>query len=235
MFRRNVPDMSRDPNTGELNVPVARRSPMPQVAWVFWLRPGSEAMLEELILMLRNSPGNFHIKKVWHLTVPYAGGALPDRVTEFCNPQIPGTGEFAMMVFRGFFVFSNSGPLIKDIIRTKYGVDNNHSIIERENFDLFERELPNSLNALLWLRGKNLLPVLDDYMAFAEADSELPDPDWQSIVRGQVEEDVRRSQFVRYPSKASIPPNIRSGAFEEARAGSDAREVAPREDQLHRR
>lgn len=215
VFRKNVPDMSLDQD-GQLNVPVAHRSPMPQVAWVFWLRPGSERMLENLILMIRNNPGSFHIKRVWHLQVPFAGGKLKEPVTEFCNPQIPATGEVAMMVFRQFFVLSNSGPLIKDILRTNYKVDNSRSITMRPEFPQFERELPSSLNGFVWLRGKNLVPVLDDYLNYAESDSELPNPDWMRIVRGEIEEQVRRAKFARYPSKASIPRQILIGDFEQA-------------------
>ncbi|MCR9246493.1 MAG: hypothetical protein NXI31_15785 [bacterium] len=216
VFRHNTPDMSRDKDTGQLNVPVARRSPVPQVAWVFWLRPGTAKLLDDLILMIRNNPGNFHVRKVWHLRVKFSGGMLKEPVTEFCNPQIPGTGEIAMMVLRDFFVISNSGPLIKDIVRTNYGVDNNASIVERDDFDQFEREMPSALNAFVWLHGDNLGKLLDDYSAFAESDSEMPDADWMRIVRGQVEEQVRRSKFARYPSKASMPENIRNGAFNQA-------------------
>ncbi|MCA8949569.1 MAG: hypothetical protein KDE27_08710 [Planctomycetes bacterium] len=215
VFRRNVPDMSRD-DDGQLKVPVARRSPIPQIAWVFWLRPGSEGMLEDLIQMLRNSPGNFHIRKVWNLRVPFSGGTLPEPVWEFCNAQIPATGEVAMIVFREFFVMSNSGPLIQDILRTRYGVDNNRSIVQSPDFDLFERELPTALNAFVWLRGKNLVDVLDDYQKFAAADSERPDADWLSIVRPEIEQEVRRTKFPAYPSKASIPQNVLRGEFEQA-------------------
>ena len=215
VFRRNVPDMTRDSN-GELNVPVANRSPMPQVAWVFWVRPDCQRILENLILMIRNNPGNFYIKKVWHLRVPFAGGQLPEPVTEFCNPQIPATGQVAMMVFRQFFLVSNSGPLIKDIMRTHYKVDGNRSMQMLPEYPLLERELPGALNGMVWLHGENLVPVLDDYMAFAEADSQHPDPDWLSIVRPQVEQEVRRAKFPRYPSKAAIPQSVLRGEFEEA-------------------
>ncbi len=35
-------------------------------------------------------------------------------------------------------------------------------------------------------------------------------------MRGQIEEEVRRSKFPRYPSKASIPESILRGDFEQA-------------------
>ena len=33
----------------------------------------------------------------------------------------PATGEVAMITFGEFFIVSNSGPLIRDILRTHYG------------------------------------------------------------------------------------------------------------------
>lgn len=215
VFRRNIPDTSVDEN-GEAKVPVARQSPVPQVAWVFWLRPGMAPMFEDLILTLRNNPGNFYIKKVWHLRIPLSGGTLTEPVTEFCNAQIPGTGEIAMMVFRDFFVLSNSGPLIQDVLRTAYSDGNNRSILDLEDFDKFDRETPSALNAFVWLHGDNLVKLLDDYQRFSEADSEQMDSGWMLAVRGDTEEQVRRSQFPRYPSKAAMPESLRRGAFNDA-------------------
>jgi hypothetical protein len=215
VFRRNQPDLQRD-DQGELMVPVAARSPMPQVAWVFWLRPGSGSMVDDLVAMLRNNPGSFGFRKVWHLKVPFAGGQLPEPVTEFCNAKIPGTGEIAMIVFRDFFVMSNSGLLIKDILRTRYGADGNRSINQLAEFKEVERELPSELNGLVWLRGKNLVSVMDDYLAFADTDSELPDAEWMMVSRPAAEETVRKTRYAKYPSKASIPKSVLDGEFDQA-------------------
>lgn len=218
VFRRNQPDMSLDKN-GELAVPVTARSPLPQVAWVFWLRPGSSPLAEELVRMLHTYYATFGFRKVWHLPVKYGGGNLPEPVTEFTNPQIPGTGEVAMIVFRDFFVVSNSGPLIKDILRTRYEADGARSIRHLDEFrDEVESELPSELNGLIWLRGQNLVPVLDDYLAFADATSELADPDWMRISRPAAEEQVRRTRFPQYPSKASMPKSLTDvgGEFDQA-------------------
>jgi hypothetical protein len=216
VFRRNVPDRSLDKD-GNLAVPVARRSPMPQVAWVFWVRPGSERVLRDFVQMVSDNSGKFYIKRVWHLPVKFAGGTLPEPVTEFCNPQIPATGEVAMLPFGRFFVLSNSGPLIKDILRTNYSRRTGMKpILDLPEFYLFDRELPDALNGFLWLRGENLVPVLDDYLRFAEADSEQPDPEFLVQIRPEVENEVRRTRFRGYPSKASMPPSVRDGAFEDA-------------------
>ena len=215
VFRRNQPDLQRD-DQGELMVPVAVPSPTPQVAWVFWLRPGSGSVADELVAMLRNSPTEFGFRKVWHLKVPFAGGQLPEPVTEFCNAKIPGTGEIAMIVFRDFFVMSNSGLLIKDILRTRYEADGNRSIKRLEEFAEIERELPSELNGLVWLRGKNLVSVMDDYIAFADTDSELPDAEWMMVSRPAAEETVRKTRYAKYPSKASIPKSVLEGEFDQA-------------------
>lgn len=221
VFRQNKPDLSRDPQTGELMVPVTARSPMPQVAWVFWLQPGTNKLVEDLVTMMRDQLGNFGFRKAWHLRVPFGGSTLAEPVTEFCNPLIPATGQIAMMVFTDFFVVSNSGPLIKDILRTRYRADGMRPITELEDFTAIERELPNELNGLVWLRGKHLVPVLDDYLRFAESDSELPDAEWLVENRPAAEEQVRRSRFARYPSKASMPPAMTEpgGEFDNAVRG----------------
>ncbi|HEX5051093.1 MAG TPA: hypothetical protein VFZ65_04930 [Planctomycetota bacterium] len=219
VFRRNVLDMTRDEKTGELQVPVTARSPMPQVAWVFWLRPTSSQLVEELVSMLRNYNGTFGFKNVYHLQVPFAGGnKFPEPVTEFTNPQIPATGEIAMIVFRDFFVLSNSGPLIKDILRTRYNADGARSVMRLPEFEAVERELPNELNGLVWIHGEHLLPVLDDYMNFAESASEQPDPDWMMQSRPAAEDHIRRTRFPQYPSKASMPESMLKpeGEFETA-------------------
>ena len=218
VFRRNQPDLSRD-DKGELQVPVTARSPVPQVAWVFWLRDGSYPILEQFVTMMRTHYSTFGFRKVYHLNVPYAGGNLEEKVTEFTNPQIPGTGQIAMVVFRDFFVLSNSGPLVKDIVRTRYSADRARSIVEHDAFQTeIEPELPSELNGLIWLQGRNLVTLFDDYLAFAEGASELPDPEWMRTSRPAAEEQVRRARFPQYPSKASMPRSMTEpgGEFDQA-------------------
>ena len=219
VFRRNVPDTSRDPNTGELMVPVAAKSPVPQVAWVFWLRPGGGNLVEALAKMLRDYYTSFGFQKVFYLSVPYAGGSFPEKVSEFTNPQIPATGEIAMITFGEFFIVSNSGPLIRDILRTHYGSQSGmRSIRDLDHFYSVEEELSPSLSGLVWVDGEQLQPVLDDYLAFADLSSEQMDPEWMMLTRPSVEDFVRRKRYPQYPSKASMPRNLtqRGGAFDEA-------------------
>jgi hypothetical protein len=179
---------------------------VPQVAWVFWLQPNGKPIADEVVTLLRTYASTFGFRKQWLLSVPFGGGKLPEPVNEFTNPQIPGTGELAVIVFREFFVLSNSGPLICDILRARYpSLTGSRSIRDLPGFAAAERELPKDLNAFVWLHGGNMLPLLDDYIAFAEADSEQADPEWMMQNRPNAEDQVRRQRFPQYPSKASMP------------------------------
>lgn len=218
VFRRNVPDEDRD-EKGELKVPVTARSPMPQVAWVFWLRPGTTQLVEDFVAMLRAHFQTFWFRRVYYLKVPHANGTFAEPVSEFTNPQIPATGAIAMIVFRDFFVVSNSGPFVRDILRTRYpalsGVRSMRSLPE---FEAFEANMPAELNGVVWLRGETLVPVLDDYLTFAESASTTPDPDWLRQSRPAAEEHVRRTRYPQYPSLASMPRSMTQpgGEFDQA-------------------
>ncbi len=218
VFRKNVPDMSRN-DKGELYVPVVARAPLPQIAWVFWLRQdvrsGAEGRspADDLVEMLRKygSPV-FKFANVYNLPVD----GLPEPVWEFTNPQIPGTGEVATIVFRDFLVLSNSGPLIKDILRTRYGFGGLRSIVEDPQYQRISDELPQALNGFVWMRGKQLLSVLDDYRAASEQQNVEPDPEWIMAQRSSAEEVVRRAKYAQYPSLASMPKNLLDGEFQTA-------------------
>lgn len=223
VFRKNEPDMSRDEN-GRLMVPVTAKSPVPQVAWVFWLQPRAQPLLEELVTMLRTNYQTFRFQNVWHLPVRFGNQRLQEPVTEFTQPLIPGTGELAMIVFNDFFVLSNSGPLVRDILRTKYSqVTGARSLRDSDEWRAFEgdpdrSELANSLNGLVWVDGQKVLPLIDDYIGFADSSSEQADPVWMMENRPAAEETVRRTQFARYPSKASMERSMTEpgGEFEVA-------------------
>lgn len=204
VFRRNVPDPE---------IPVVSPSPVPQIAWLFWIRetPGSQELVQSFVDMLGNNAGVFRFK-LYNYSIP----GLPEPVKEFANPAIPGTGEVAMIVFRNFFVVSNSGPLIKDILRTRYAYQNARSIVSSEAYQDIKRELPQSVNGFVWLRGRNLLPVLDDYKAAVQRQNQAPDADWMRQNRAGAEQIVLRSKYPQYPTKASMSPQMQEGEFAEA-------------------
>lgn len=205
VFRRNLPDLDRDKD-GKLKVPVTALSPMPQVAWVFWLRPGSAPMIEEFVKTLRQGFQSLGFVGVWNLKVTHGSSTFPEPVSEFTNPQIPATGTVAMIVFREFFVVSNSGPFVQDIVKTRYSAQTGaKSVRDLPEWKAIEGDLLAEQNGLVWLHGENLLPVLDDYKNFADSASELADPEWMARARPAAEDQVRRASFPQYPSKASMP------------------------------
>lgn len=213
VFRRNRPDTFRDKTTGEMKtIPVAARSPVPQIAWLFWIRDGSQPIVESFARMMKEQAGQFRFTESYTLTVD----GLPEPVSEFLHPQIPGTGEIAMIVFRQFFVISNSGPLIKDMLRTRYNFKGARSMVESDAYQRIESELSQSVNGFVWLRGPNLLPVLEDYRKAVETQNQDPDPDWMVTNLPGFEEVVRRARYPQYPTKASMPQSLRDGEFREA-------------------
>ncbi|MEQ1632405.1 MAG: hypothetical protein ABL997_08530 [Planctomycetota bacterium] len=218
VFRKNVPDLSKN-EQGELYFPVTARSPVPQFAWVFWLREDvrdprdGRSPADEVVDTLRKyAVPVFRFSNVYNLPVD----GLPEPVWEFANSQIPGTGELATIVFRDFFVLSNSGPLIRDILRTRYNFGSMKSIVEDVQFRRIEDELPNALNGFVWLRGQRLLSVLDDYRAASEQQNVEPDPVWIMEQRSAAEDTVRRAKYPQYPSLASMPKNVLDGEFQDA-------------------
>ena len=211
VFRRNVPDLSKD-DEGQLMIPVTAKSPVPQVAWVFWLRPGASQVIENFIAMLKKYSSVFRFRQIYHLPIEN----LAEPVTEFTNPQIAGTGEIATIVIRNFFVLSNSGPLVKDILRTHYVRDNMRSVLASDEYALIERELPQNANGFIWLRGRNLLEVLDDYRKASEVQNLLPDPLWMRQNRAAAEDVVRREHYKGYMTLAAMPAHLRNGEFADA-------------------
>jgi hypothetical protein len=201
VFRRNVPDPE---------IKVVARSPVPQIAWVFWLRPGSDLAADAVLGMLRKYRRVFSFDPVYQLPIP----GVPDLVSEFCNPQIPGTGEIAAIVFKEFLVLSNSGPLIKDILRTRY--DPAKSIVASNEYQRFHREMPQATNGFVWVSGQNLIPVLDDYRQASDSRNQMPDPVWMQQNRSTAEEVVRRQQFPSFRSISEMPPSVRDGQYEDA-------------------
>ena len=141
-------------------------------------------------------PPSFGFQKVYELQVPFGDIKFPEPVNEFTNPQIPATGEIAMLVVRDFFVVSNSGPLVKDIVLTHYGTTTGRrSVRDIPEYEELERELAGNLSGLIWLHGENLQPVIDDYLAFADADNARPNPEWMMQVRRRPKTTCARSSI----------------------------------------
>jgi len=75
------------------------------------------------------------------------------------------------------------------------------------------------------------VPVLDDYLNFADQSSQLADQGWMSEMRATAEEEVRRKYYPRYPSIASLPDTLtqQGGEFDKrVRSWLDARWASDR-------
>lgn len=208
VFRKNLPDK---------DIPVANPAPVPQVAWVFWVGPGGAPILQQLMKWARSNAPTLRFAKVYLLKLNFSGTSSAvnedtgagDVVCEFTNPQIDGTGEIATILFKDFFVISNSGPLIRDMFWARYGVNGRKSIVENEDWLEFQRELPNALNGLAYLRGPQLAELFSEFKQYDERMGQDPDPGWMQSMRPDAEDKVRRARFQRYASVAAIPESQR--------------------------
>lgn len=195
VFRRNTPDPE---------IPVATPAPTPQFAWVFWLRPGGEDIVANFVELLTRYRGVIGLEQAYNLPLGLAGqGVGGDAAREFTNPHIPGTGSFATLVFPPFFVLSNSGPFIKDMMNTLVG--NRPSIFSKDDFLEYSTELPNSVNGFIYIECDELERVLKEY----ERDIDLRltdiDADWAQRNRARAQTEAFRKEFSTYASMAAIP------------------------------
>ncbi|HLQ36730.1 MAG TPA: hypothetical protein VK348_02925 [Planctomycetota bacterium] len=209
VFKKNVPDEQ---------IPVIDISPVPQVAWVFWIRDGSRPLIEQFVRWLRNNAQTLGFNKLFALKLNLSGTQSAaatddpgeDVVKEFCNPGIDGTGEIAIVLFKDFFIVSNSGPLIRDMFWARYHVLGARSIVDVDTFGKIQKELPKALNGFVYVRGPQFAALMDTYREYAEKSAQAPDPGWQASVFANAEEQVRRSKFSQYGSKASMPEGVQN-------------------------
>jgi hypothetical protein len=197
VFRKNEPDP--DPR-----IKVLEPSPVPQIAWVFWLRPGQERVVDGLLEKMRAHHKTFGFTSCYLNPLGISGGATADAVSEFVSPQIAGTGMVAAIVFGSFFVVSNSGPLIVDMFRTRLG--RRASIAESSDLRTFFREVPPTVNGFAFVQAPQLEAVLRDYLRFTDVGSAEMDPEWATEQRPNAEAAVFREKYAREaPSIASLP------------------------------
>ena len=192
VFRKNVRDK---------DFAVAEPTPVPQIAWVFWTREGAKKPLKDLIDTLYRYVDTFNLK-------PYKLNMTADRegdsACEFANPQIPGTGQFALMVFDRFFILSNSGPLIRDMFQARF--EPRYSVMSSPNLTKLnaEGEIPNSVNGFVYIQGRQLQTVLEDYQLAFDARQAEPDAEWMYQNRGHFEQKVFQERYSRFASKDAL-------------------------------
>jgi hypothetical protein len=209
VFRKNAPDK---------DIPVADPTVVPQVAWVFWLKDAQRKLVEDFLNLMLKHHQVLGFTKAWQLPIKLSGqaaatigNALGDVVYEFTNPQIPGTGEIAAIVFDRFLILGNSGPLISDLIRARHGAT--RSIGELNGFKEFSRELPGTVNGFVWLHGQAVEEMLREYDQELVQGGGEPDPEWMGEKRPGVELDVfaqHRAEF----APARVPKDVTGPAKE---------------------
>jgi len=213
IFRENRPDTS--PERPMIAVP----SPAPHIAWVFWVEENMRKPVREFVEALRLHQQSFSFTRVMKLGLDIAQSGDEDfknSALEFYHPQIPGTGEIATLIFDRFFIVSNSGPFIKEMINTQFQAPGHRSVRSLDTFRQLERELPERLSGFIHLNGPRLSEVMDDFEAFSLTESAAtPDADFMLANRPLVEADVRRTRFGEYPNVTAIPPE-RAREFDEA-------------------
>lgn len=195
VFRKNVPDK---------DIPVAEPTPVPQIAWVFWTKdtPALKAPLKEFIETLYQHAENFRLK-AYQLSM--TNDRKGDAAGEFANPQIPGTGEFALILFDRFFIISNSGPLIREMFAARF--EPNRSILATSGYKRIQGdgEIPSLLNGFVYFQGQQMEKVLEGYKLAFESSQTAPDPGWMEQNRPGFEAEVFKQRWAsKYGSIAAL-------------------------------
>ncbi len=207
VFRKNTPDAE---------IEVADTSPVPQAAWVFWMRKENRPQIAELVDLITRYREPLGFTNAYDLSLGLAGrGVGGDAAREFTNPQIPGTGSIATLIYPPFFVVSNSGPFIRELILTLVAPEQSPSILTREDFQEYERDLPDAVNGFVYLQGPEFRRVLEEYLADIDRATSLPDPAWAIERRSAAELEVFRRKYGQYGSLAALPPEVKATFDEE--------------------
>jgi hypothetical protein len=196
VFRRNVPDTA---------IPVNDPTPLPQIAWVFWLRPaGGREIVSKLVKTILD-----------HHRVLFAGGTAykldlegrADKILECTNPNIPATGSMAFLHFDQFFIVSNSGPLVRSMIAARDG--STRSVLGDREMRVALDELAPSINGFVYLQGIELEKVLVAMDEYVQRGDESMDVGWKTQKRPEAEASVFRSKYARFGSQAGVPADQR--------------------------
>ncbi len=171
-------------------------TPAPHVAWVFWIDPRNRTPLEELYKFLSDYREILGFTAAYDLPILGAGGG--DAAREFINPNIPGTGEIAILLYGNFFVVSNSGPLVRDMALARLKGTN---VLALRDYEVFDREIASQLNGFVYLQGERLAEVAQDYLDALDSGDSMPDPEWAMGARPTVEREVLRREF---PSSRAV-------------------------------
>ena len=174
-------------------------SAAPHVAWVFWVDPRFRNKIEELIPFLTLHASTLGFSNAYDMQVQ--GGSGGDALRELVNPNIPSTGEIALLLYGNFFVVGNSGPLIREMIQARLVPRN---IMGHQGYETFVKEMSPKLNGFVFLNSESLVKVTDDYLSFAERLTGDPDAGWMVNIRPALEREVLRDLFPAHRSPSAM-------------------------------
>lgn len=196
VFRKNTPVPA---------IPVNDPAPLPQIAWVFWLRSagGAEVVGRLLKAILQHHKTIFAGGTAYELNIE----GRADKILECTNPNIPATGSIAFLFFDQFFIVSNSGPLIRDMIAARDGRVG--SVLGRRQMRASLEELSTSINGFVYLQGVELEKVLLEMDQYVQQDAGAVDPVFKMQNRSQAESQVFRSKYAKYGSQAGLPASVK--------------------------
>ena len=188
----------------DLKIEVFEPSPAPHFAWVFWIRREARAVLDELREFLTVNRKSLGFTSVTDLKMK--GLSQPCR--EFQNPNIPGTGEIALLIYGDFFILTNSSFLARDMMDARA---DSKSVLQDDAWQAFERELPSQINGFVYLNGERMGNVFGDYVRHVNDGSRDPDPAWMMSNRVRIEQRVFEDRYSRYGSPSQIPSGEKAG------------------------
>jgi hypothetical protein len=162
-------------------IPANCSLPVPQIACMFFRRGGGGGPIERLVDALRRHASAFGLDPVYHLKTDVG------VITEFCQPALSCTGELAVSVGPPLFLVSNSGLLIKDLLR---GVDGGGGLLA--GADAASLRDPEPGRGLLWFAPAKVGVLLAPWQPLARGNVE-PDPAWGRAQRAFVEAGVLQS------------------------------------------
>jgi len=157
--------------------------PMPQIACMFFRRGADGGPIERLVDALRSHATAFGLEPVYHLKGDFG------VITEFCRPALAATGELAVSVGPPLFLVSNSGPLVKDLLRGARGGGGFPA-----GADPASQRDPEPGRGQLSFAPARLGELLAPWKPLARGHAE-PDPAWMRAQRAFVEPEVLRSGF----------------------------------------
>ncbi|MHC5063519.1 MAG: hypothetical protein ACYTG5_06045 [Planctomycetota bacterium] len=193
------------PTREETDLQVNEPSPAPLIAWVFWIREGAREPIRDFYEFLQQNYINLGFTSAHNLPVSELQGG--DMARAYANANITGTGAVSILIYGKFFVVSNSDYLIRYMIKARA---NQNSLLEQPDYvKYFEPELQDRVNGFMFVNGKRMERVIDDYLSFLERSLDEPDPSWLQSTMAQYEGQVFRNKYRQYQSIQRIPESIK--------------------------